>query len=89
MLRVLFVVCCLLLTRLPRSIAGVHSPYHHMRDDPELKENYSLKHAADAAGFYNDLMLDAFARENQEVCFLHSAPGTNRYYIALCVFIVL
>ncbi|CAK4635329.1 hypothetical protein AeMF1_019732 [Aphanomyces euteiches] len=56
---------------------GIHSPYSHIREDPELKENYSLKNAADAAGYYNDLMLDALSEkpENSGVAFAHSAPG--------------
>jgi hypothetical protein len=56
---------------------GVHSPYAGFKDDPELKVKYSLKNAADAAGFYNDLMLDALAedKENQRIAFAHSSPG--------------
>jgi len=34
---------------------GIHSAYEEMFNDPELKENYSLKNAADSAGYYNDL----------------------------------
>jgi NAD(P)-dependent dehydrogenase (short-subunit alcohol dehydrogenase family) len=57
--------------------AGVHSPYSHYETDPELKENYSLKNAADAAGFYNDIGLDSFARQsgNENITFIHAAPG--------------
>jgi len=57
--------------------AGVHSPYEGYSTDPELKDNYSLKNAADAAGFYNDLGLDSFARqpENKNIKFIHAAPG--------------
>ncbi|OQR80921.1 FabG domain-containing protein [Thraustotheca clavata] len=56
---------------------GIHSPYAKFQEDPELKENYSLQNAADAAGFYNDLMLDAFSKDpaNQAIAFGHSAPG--------------
>jgi NAD(P)-dependent dehydrogenase (short-subunit alcohol dehydrogenase family) len=54
---------------------GVHSVYSEYKNDPELKKNYSLVNAANSAGFYNDLMLDAFSRENPEVTFIHSAPG--------------
>jgi len=55
--------------------AGVHAPYYG--DDFELKGNYSLKHAADAAGSYNDAALDALSREagNEKVAFIHAAPG--------------
>jgi hypothetical protein len=57
--------------------AGVHSPYASWNTDPELKTSYSLKNAADAAGFYNDLTLDTFAShpENSNVLFIHAAPG--------------
>lgn len=57
--------------------AGVHAPYEGYATDPELKANFSLKNAADAAGFYNDLVLDSFARlpENNKVTFVHAAPG--------------
>ncbi|OQR88289.1 FabG domain-containing protein [Achlya hypogyna] len=56
---------------------GTHSPYTEFQNDPELKDNYSLKNAADAAGFYNDLMLDAFAEDeaNKNIAFGHAAPG--------------
>jgi NAD(P)-dependent dehydrogenase (short-subunit alcohol dehydrogenase family) len=59
---------------------GVHAAYGHLEDDPELKTHYSLKNAADAAGFYNDLALDAYARqpENAKVTFVHAAPGFVR-----------
>jgi len=57
--------------------AGVHAPYAHYDTDPELRTHFSLKNAADAAGFYNDLALDSFARqpENANVTFIHAAPG--------------
>ncbi|KAJ3079814.1 hypothetical protein HK100_010308, partial [Physocladia obscura] len=64
--------------------AGVHSNYANFKTDFELKKNFSLKNAADAAGFYNDLMLDSFARdqENKNVAFFHAAPGivTTEYF---------
>ena len=34
---------------------GVHSPYQGYMTDPELKDTYSIKNAADMAGYYNDL----------------------------------
>jgi hypothetical protein len=39
--------------------------------------SYSIKNAADAAGFYNDLGLDSLARdpENKNILFVHAAPG--------------
>ena len=55
--------------------AGVHSTYKNYKVDPELRENYSLKNAADAAGFYNDIALDSLSREHPNVTFIHSAPG--------------
>jgi len=55
--------------------AGMHSPYAGYRQDPELKTQYSLKNAADLAGFYNDLALDSLAREHPSVTFAHADPG--------------
>lgn len=55
--------------------AGVHSVYPHWRDDMELKTNYALKNAADAAGLYNDLAVDALSREYTQTAFIHAAPG--------------
>ena len=57
--------------------AGVHSPYPHYDTDPELRTQYSLKNAADTAGFYTDVSLDALSREagNEKVTFVHAAPG--------------
>jgi len=57
--------------------AGVHSGVKDWAVDPTLKTNYSLKRAADTAGFYNDLGLDALSREpgNERISFIHAAPG--------------
>jgi NAD(P)-dependent dehydrogenase (short-subunit alcohol dehydrogenase family) len=57
--------------------AGVHSPFAKVEEDFELKSNYSSSNAANAAGFYNDLMLDAFSRQvgNEKITFIHAAPG--------------
>lgn len=57
--------------------AGVHSEYPHWKDDTELRDHYSLKNAADAAGFFNDLAADALSRDpaNAGIAFLHAAPG--------------
>ncbi len=41
---------------------GVHSPYDNL-DDLELKKNFSLANAANAAGFYNDLSADQLSRD--------------------------
>lgn len=54
---------------------SVHSPYNLMKEDPELKINFSIANAANAAGFYNDLMLDSFAQRNKNISFIHAAPG--------------
>lgn len=60
--------------------AGIHSPYSEFKADFELKSNYSIKNAADSAGFYNDLALDVFSEdvENKSVQFIHVAPGFVR-----------
>lgn len=55
--------------------AGIHSSYSKYREDVELKHNYSLKNAADAAGFYTDIALTAFSRQYPHITFIHSAPG--------------
>jgi NAD(P)-dependent dehydrogenase (short-subunit alcohol dehydrogenase family) len=56
--------------------AGVHSTYTKW-DDLELKHNFSLSNAANAAGFYNDLGLDALSQDpaNAGISFVHAAPG--------------
>ena len=64
---------------------GVHSAYKNYLKDPSLKNSYSIKNAADAAGYYNDLGLDEFALDNftkrqadsstRELCVVHAAPG--------------
>lgn len=54
---------------------GVHSPFAGYKEDFELKKTYSVKNAANAAGFYNDLALDSLAQENKDISFIHAAPG--------------
>jgi NAD(P)-dependent dehydrogenase (short-subunit alcohol dehydrogenase family) len=54
---------------------GVHKPYTKFQIDPELKDNYSVVNAADFAGFYTDLGLDALAHKYPAVNFVHAAPG--------------
>jgi len=55
---------------------GVHNAYAEYTEDFELKAgNYSIRNAADAAGFYTDLGLDAFASKEVGVTFVHAAPG--------------
>lgn len=56
---------------------GVHSPYARA-EDPELKRHYSIKNAANFAGFYNDLFFDELARRQppeSNINFVHAAPG--------------
>ena len=55
--------------------AGVHSQYSHYEDDFELQNNYSIKNAADAAGFYNDAGFEAFSDENPSFVVAHASPG--------------
>ena len=55
--------------------AGIHGAYEGYNSDFTLERTYSIKNAADAAGFYNDLALDALSRENPSVSFQHAAPG--------------
>ena len=57
--------------------AGVHSGIADWASDPALQKSYSIKRAADLAGFYNDLGLDALSRQegNSGILFVHGAPG--------------
>lgn len=56
--------------------AGVHSAYRLYREDPELRQHYSLPNAANAAGFYNDLAADFLSQAHApNVRFVHAAPG--------------
>jgi NAD(P)-dependent dehydrogenase (short-subunit alcohol dehydrogenase family) len=60
--------------------AGIHAPFKDYAADPELsKGGYSIKNAADIAGFYSDIFVDAFSRKygstGNGVSFLHAAPG--------------
>jgi NAD(P)-dependent dehydrogenase (short-subunit alcohol dehydrogenase family) len=56
---------------------GVHAPYKKYESDPELRKNYSIKNAADFAGYYTDLFFDKLAQcpSNQGINFIHAAPG--------------
>lgn len=58
--------------------AGVHSPFKQYKKDPILRNNYSISNAANFAGFAQDLCLDACARENPSLTFVHAAPGFVR-----------
>lgn len=56
--------------------AGVHGSYANWKADPDLsKGSYGAKNAADAAGVYNDIVLDSLSRENKDVQFIHACPG--------------
>lgn len=60
---------------------GIHAAFANYEKDPELRNgSYSIKNAADAAGFYNDLGLDALAHDpkNKDIVFIHAAPGFVR-----------
>ena len=64
----------------PRSLsvlsAGIHSSYKNYETDPELSlGSYSIKNAADSAGFYNDIMADKFSDVNPDITYMHAAPG--------------
>lgn len=56
---------------------GVHSAYKDYQKDFSLRNSYSVKNAADAAGFYNDLAFDTLASQdaNKGINFVHAAPG--------------
>jgi NAD(P)-dependent dehydrogenase (short-subunit alcohol dehydrogenase family) len=52
---------------------GVHSPY--LESDLGLVSNYSLSHAANAAGFYTDIACQALSEEFPSIRVVHAAPG--------------
>lgn len=55
---------------------GKNDSYSSWSDDPELsKGNYSLSNAEDAAGMYNDIMVDCMSKDEPSVTFMHAAPG--------------
>ena len=56
--------------------AGVHGSYANYENDPELSQGtYSLKNAADAAGFYNDIICTEWSKSFAPISFMHAAPG--------------
>jgi len=56
--------------------AGMHGSYANYKTDPELSlGSYSIKNAADSAGFYNDIVMDTFSEQHTDVTFMHAAPG--------------
>ncbi len=65
---------------------GVHNSSYHNLDDLDLKKNFTLVNAANAAGFYNDLAADQLSRDSdflkaarsdptRGISFIHAAPG--------------
>jgi NAD(P)-dependent dehydrogenase (short-subunit alcohol dehydrogenase family) len=54
---------------------GKHKPYKDYATDPELKKNFSLGNAANAAGFYNDIAVESLARDHPNLAFSHVSPG--------------
>jgi NAD(P)-dependent dehydrogenase (short-subunit alcohol dehydrogenase family) len=56
---------------------GIHPAYAKYKEDPQLKENYSLANAANATCFYNDLACDQLSTlpGNEAFRFTHAAPG--------------
>lgn len=55
--------------------AGVHKKYKAWESDFELQQNYSMRNAADAAGFYTDAGFASLAHQFPGVTFGHAAPG--------------
>ena len=64
---------------------GVHGTFKDL-DDLDLKKNYTISNAANAAGFYNDLAADQMSRDTdylqsipadplRGISFIHAAPG--------------
>ncbi|CAE7457540.1 notO [Symbiodinium necroappetens] len=54
---------------------GIHSAYAGYVEDPDLSKSYSLTKAANLAGFYNDIAVDALSSAYPGVSFMHAAPG--------------
>lgn len=56
--------------------AGEHQSYIN-KSDLALRRSYNLSDAANATGFYNDLMMDHYSRmeENEGISFVHINPG--------------
>lgn len=55
--------------------AGIHSKYKNYEKDFDLKESYSVRNAADAAGFYTDAGFESLALEYPDIVVAHAAPG--------------
>jgi len=55
--------------------AGVHNRYESFQDHFDLKDNYSIPRAADAAGFYNDAGLEQLSILHPTLIMAHACPG--------------
>jgi len=56
--------------------AGVHGRYGNFDKDFALKDgSYSIKNAADAAGFYTDAGFEGLAKEHDKLIMAHASPG--------------
>jgi hypothetical protein len=55
--------------------AGVHSPYAEFDTDFDLSKGFSLRNAANAAGFYNDILVEKLHDEFPTLTVAHAAPG--------------
>ena len=55
--------------------AGVHSRYKEYESDFELKKSYSIKNAADAAGFYTDAGFERLSEDHPDLIISHAVPG--------------
>jgi NAD(P)-dependent dehydrogenase (short-subunit alcohol dehydrogenase family) len=55
--------------------AGVHGKYKKFDEDFELKDNYSIKNAADAAGYYTDAGFEGLSEEFPSLIIAHAQPG--------------
>ena len=55
--------------------AGMHGPYSHYREDPELVNNFSLANCANATSLYNDVAVTSLAEEHPRITFCHANPG--------------
>jgi NAD(P)-dependent dehydrogenase (short-subunit alcohol dehydrogenase family) len=55
--------------------AGVHSDFADFATDFDLSKDFSLRKAANAAGFYNDILAEKLHAEFPSLTVVHAAPG--------------
>jgi NAD(P)-dependent dehydrogenase (short-subunit alcohol dehydrogenase family) len=55
--------------------AGVHAPFAEFDSDFDLSKGFSLRNAANAAGFYNDILVEKLHDEFPTLTVAHAAPG--------------